>query len=109
MANLTTSYMGIKLKNPVIIGASNIVNKIDNVKKAEEAGAAAIVYKSLFEEQIQLENAQLDDKLTEYSERNAEMINLFPKIEHAGPEEHLFNLALDQLCKTNCRHGCRRT
>jgi dihydroorotate dehydrogenase (fumarate) len=94
MANLTTSYMGIKLKNPVIIGASNIVNKIDNVKKAEEAGAAAIVYKSLFEEQIQLENAQLDDKLTEYSERNAEMINLFPKIEHAGPEEHLFNLAL---------------
>jgi dihydroorotate dehydrogenase (fumarate) len=85
--------MGIELKNPVIVGASNIVNNLENVKKAEAAGAGAIVYKSLFEEQIQLENAQLDDKLSEYSERNAEMVNLFPNIEHAGPEEHLFNLA----------------
>ena len=93
MANLKTSYLGIELKNPVIIGASNLVNNIENVKKLEEAGAAAIVYKSLFEEQIQLENAQLDDKLNEYSERNAEMINIFPNIEHAGPEEHLFNVA----------------
>ncbi len=93
MANLKTSYMGIELKNPVIVGACNLVNNIENVKKIEEAGAGAIVYKSLFEEQIQLENAQLDDKLHEYSERNAEMINLFPNIEHAGPEEHLFNLA----------------
>lgn len=94
MANLKTSYLGIELKNPVIVGASNIVNNVENVKKVEEAGAAAIVYKSLFEEQIQLENAQLDDKLHEYSERNAEMINIFPTIEHAGPEEHLFNIAL---------------
>jgi dihydroorotate dehydrogenase (fumarate) len=93
MANLKTSYMGIELKNPIIVGASNIVNNIDNIKRAEEAGAGAIVYKSLFEEQIQLENAQLDDKLNEYTERNAEMVNLFPNIEHAGPEEHLFNLA----------------
>ena len=93
MANLKTSYLGIELKNPVIVGASNLVNNIENVKKLEEAGAAAIVYKSLFEEQIQLENAQLDDKLNEYSERNAEMINIFPNIEHAGPEEHLFNVA----------------
>lgn len=94
MANLKTSYLGIELKNPVIVGASNIVNNIENVKRVEEAGAAAIVYKSLFEEQIQLENAQLDDKLHEYSDRNAEMINIFPTIEHAGPEEHLFNVAL---------------
>jgi dihydroorotate dehydrogenase (fumarate) len=93
MANLKTSYMGIELKNPVIVGASNLVNNIENIKKAEEAGAGAIVYKSLFEEQIQLENAQLDDKLHEYTERNAEMVNLFPNLEHAGPEEHLFNLA----------------
>lgn len=93
MANLKTRYMGIELKNPVIVGASNLVNNLENVKKLEEAGAAALVFKSLFEEQIQLESAQLDDKLQEYSERNAEMINLFPKIEHAGPEEHLFNIA----------------
>jgi dihydroorotate dehydrogenase (fumarate) len=93
MADLKTSYMGIELKNPVIVGASNIVNNLENIKKAEEAGAGAIVYKSLFEEQIQLESAQLDDKLNEYTERHAEMVNLFPNIQHAGPEEHLFNLA----------------
>jgi dihydroorotate dehydrogenase (fumarate) len=93
MANLKTSYLGIQLKNPVIVGASNLVNNLENVKKIEQAGAAAIVFKSLFEEQIQLESAQLDDKLHEYADRNAEMINLFPNLEHAGPEEHLFNIA----------------
>jgi dihydroorotate dehydrogenase (fumarate) len=92
MVDLKTKYLGLDLKNPVILGASNLVTKIDNLKRAEEAGAAAIVYKSLFEEQIQLESAQLDDQLEEYNERNAEMVKLFPSIEHAGPEEHLVNL-----------------
>lgn len=93
MIDLKTKYLGIELKNPIILGASNLVNNLDNVKLAEEKGAAAIVYKSLFEEQIQLERAQLDDQLEEYADRNAEMVNLFPNIEHAGPEEHLFNIA----------------
>jgi dihydroorotate dehydrogenase (fumarate) len=92
MADLKTKYLGIELKNPVIVGASNLVSTLDNIKKAEEAGAAAIVYKSLFEEQIQLESAQMEDKLEEYNERNAEMIKLFPSLEHAGPEEHLVNV-----------------
>jgi len=92
MVDLKTKYLGIELKNPIIVGASNLVTKLDNVKRAEQAGAAAIVYKSLFEEQIQLESAQLDDALEEYNERNAEMVKLFPTIEHAGPEEHLVNL-----------------
>ncbi len=93
MINLKTKYLGIELKNPIILGASSLVNNLDNVKLAEEKGAAAIVYKSLFEEQIQLERAQLDDQLEEYADRNAEMVNLFPQIEHAGPAEHLFNVA----------------
>jgi dihydroorotate dehydrogenase (fumarate) len=92
MVDLKTKYLGLDLKNPVILGASNLVTKIDNLKRAEESGAAAIVYKSLFEEQIQLESAQFDDQLEEYNERNAEMVKLFPSIEHAGPEEHLVNL-----------------
>jgi dihydroorotate dehydrogenase (fumarate) len=92
MVDLKTNYLGIELKNPLIVGASNLVTKIDNVKRAEQAGAAAIVYKSLFEEQIQLESAQLDDALEEYNERTAENIKLFPTIEHAGPQEHLVNL-----------------
>ena len=46
--------MGIEIDNHIIIGASNLVTDIDRLKKAEEHGAAAIVYKSLFEEQLQL-------------------------------------------------------
>ncbi len=93
MVNLKTKYLGIELKNPIILGACNLANNIDNLKQAEEKGVAAIVYKSLFEEQIQLEKAQLDDRLEEYAERNAEMINLFPTINHAGAEEYLMNIA----------------
>lgn len=78
MADLKTHYMGIELKNPIIIGASNFVTEIENLKKIEKAGAAAVVYKSLFEEQIQLENLELDERKAEYAERNAEMINLYP-------------------------------
>ncbi len=92
MVNLSTKYMGLNLKNPVIVGASNFVKDIDNIKKIEEAGAAAIVYKTLFEEQIELERLQLSEELNQYNERHAEMISLFPDIEHAGPTEHLMNL-----------------
>lgn len=92
MANLSTTYLGLKLKNPIIVGASNLVTDMHALQQIEEAGAAAIVYKSLFEEQIQLERAQHEDQLDEYSERHAEMISLFPKVEHAGSEAHLLGL-----------------
>lgn len=78
MANLKTKYMGLDLKNPIIAGASNLTLDIENLKKMEEAGAAAIVFKSLFEEQIQLENLEIHELLTEYDERNAEMVTIFP-------------------------------
>jgi dihydroorotate dehydrogenase (fumarate) len=84
--------MGISLKNPVIVGSSNLVNNSDMLRKLQDAGAAAIVYKSLFEEQIQLESIQFQDEMELYNERNAEMISLFPGMEHAGPEEHLSKL-----------------
>ena len=92
MADLTTKYMGIDLKNPVIVGACNLVEDVNNLKRMEEAGAAAIVYRSLFEEQIQLESLQMSEHMEEYAERHAEMTSLFPDIEHAGPEEYLMNL-----------------
>jgi dihydroorotate dehydrogenase (fumarate) len=92
MTKLKTSYMGLELKNPIIIGANNLVTNTDNLKKMEEAGAAAVVFKSLFEEQIQLEAAQMDDEMDEYAERHAEMTSLFPALEHAGPREHLMNV-----------------
>ncbi len=93
MVNLKTKYMGIELKNPIIVGASNLVVQTENLKRMEAAGAAAIVYKSLFEEQIQLESLQISEQMQEFEERNAEMTSMFPDIEHAGPEEYLMNLA----------------
>ncbi len=91
MVNLKTSYLGLELKNPIIVGASDLVSNIANLKAAETAGAAAIVYKSLFEEQIQLENLQLDNQMNDFDNRNSEMQNLFPDIMHAGPKEFLHN------------------
>ncbi|PKO97548.1 MAG: dihydroorotate dehydrogenase, partial [Bacteroidetes bacterium HGW-Bacteroidetes-9] len=92
MSKLAVNYMGIPLKNPIIVGSSNLVNNLEMLRKLEEAGAAAIVYKSLFEEQIQLESIQFQDEMELYNERNAEMISLFPGMDHAGPEEHLLKL-----------------
>ncbi len=92
MTNLKTNYMGLELKNPIVVGANNLVNNVNSLKQMEEAGAAAVVFKSLFEEQIQLEAAQMDDEMDEYAERHAEMTSLFPNLEHAGPREHLMNV-----------------
>jgi dihydroorotate dehydrogenase (fumarate) len=94
MADLKTHYMGIELKNPIIIGASNFVTEVENLKKIEKAGAAAVVYKSLFEEQIQLENLEIDERKAEYAERSAEMVNLYPVSISGTPDilEHLIAL-----------------
>lgn len=55
MADLTTTYMGLDLKNPLIVGSSELTNKPEKVKKLADAGAGAVVLKSLFEEQIMME------------------------------------------------------
>ncbi|MBX2843480.1 MAG: dihydroorotate dehydrogenase-like protein [Flammeovirgaceae bacterium] len=92
MANLKTKYMGISLKNPVIVGASNLVQDVKNLQKIEEAGAAAIIYKSLFEEQIQLESLEMQNQLDTYQDWDPEHATLFPDLEHAGPAEYIMHL-----------------
>lgn len=52
MANLSTSYMGFNLKNPIIVGSSGLTNSVENIIEIEKNGAGAVVLKSLFEEQI---------------------------------------------------------
>jgi dihydroorotate dehydrogenase (fumarate) len=92
MINLATNYMGIELKNPIIAGASSMSTDLNMLLKLEKAGAAAVVYKTLFEEQINLESAQFDDQLDAMGGLHAEMTSLYPKLQHAGPEAHLVNL-----------------
>lgn len=89
MADLQTRYLGLPLKNPIIAGASDLTANLDTLRRIEEAGAGALVLKSLFEEQIQLERYKLAQDLTQGEERYAEMVTIFPRLEHAGPREHL--------------------
>ncbi len=92
MADLSTTYMGLKLKNPIIAGSSNLALDIRNIKAMEEAGVGAIVYKSLFEEQVNFESADFDEDLIAYNDRHAEMIKLYPEMQHAGPRDFLTQL-----------------
>lgn len=92
MANLSSNYLGVQLKTPIVVGACDLLENLENLTKLEKAGAGAIVYKSLFEEQIQLEDLELSRQLQEYNDRNAEMTSLFPDVSHAGPGEHLYKL-----------------
>ena len=92
--DLSTKYLGLELKNPIIIGASNLVTNLETMKKLEAAGAAAIVYKSLFEEQIHLENLEMDQTMSGIDERHAEMASGFNDTFDSGPEDFLlqFNI-----------------
>jgi len=92
MANLTTKYLNQELKNPIIVGANNLSEDLSNIKMMEDAGAAAIVYKSLFEEQIQLENLQIFEHQQNQSNQHSEMMSWLPDLVHAGPEEYLNKL-----------------
>jgi dihydroorotate dehydrogenase (fumarate) len=90
MANLKTNYLGLELKNPLIVGASSLTADPFKLSALEDAGA--IVIKSLFEEQVQLEEMAMMNALDEYAERNAEMTTLFPPNQHAGSKEHMVKL-----------------
>lgn len=89
--NLSTTYMGLKLKNPLVPSASPLSEEISNIKKLEDAQAAAIVLYSIFEEQIQGEARAIEHFLTRGTESFAEALTYFPNREvyKKGPEEYL--------------------
>lgn len=79
--DLSTTYMGMKLKNPLVSGASPLAASRDMVKRLEDAGAAAIVMYSLFEEQILHQAREIDYYLTTYSESYGDALHYFPRPE----------------------------
>lgn len=89
--DLSTTYMGLKLKNPIVPSASPLTWSLDNVKKMEDSGAAAIICHSLFEEQISHESGELDHYLQYGTESYAEATTYFPKADdfRLGPVEYL--------------------
>lgn len=91
MTDLSTSYLGLTLKNPLVASASPLSEDIGNIRRMEDAGAAAVVLHSLFEEQISLESHALDRYLTHGSESFAEALTYFPDMTdyNLGPEGYL--------------------
>ncbi|MBN1270461.1 MAG: dihydroorotate dehydrogenase-like protein [Kiritimatiellae bacterium] len=78
--DLSTTYMGLKLKNPIVPSASPLSEKVENIRKMEDAGAAAVVMFSVFEEQVRHEIEALEHHLTAGSESFAEALSYFPPI-----------------------------
>lgn len=93
--DLSTTYMGLKLKNPIVPSASPLTQHIDSVKALEDAGAAAVVCHSLFEEQITHESGELDHYLSYGTESYAEATTYFPEPDDfkLGPVEYLDHIA----------------
>lgn len=95
MTDLTTTYLGLSLKNPLIASASPLSRKVNDAQKLEEAGVSAIVMYSLFEEQIIHESLELDHYLTRGTNSFAEAQTYLPEIDtyNMGPDKYLDHLA----------------
>ena len=89
--DLSTTYLGFKLPHPLMPGASPLTGDLDMVKRLEDAGAAALVMNSLFEEQIVLEELAARDAMDTPADSFAEALSYFPKVEEyrLGPDEYL--------------------
>jgi dihydroorotate dehydrogenase (fumarate) len=92
--DLTTTYLGLPLKNPLVASASPLSRRVDRVRQLEDAGAAAVVMYSLFEEQINHESHELDHYLSRGTETFAEALTYFPDLEysHLLPDAYLEHL-----------------
>jgi dihydroorotate dehydrogenase (fumarate) len=93
--DLTTSYLGLSLKHPVVASASPFAATVDGICRLEEAGAAAVVLPSLFEEQIEADAYHLDHYLGYAADSFAEALSYFPEATQyrIGPEEYLERIA----------------
>ena len=89
--NLTTNYLGMLLKNPIVASSSPLSHSVGSIRRLEDAGAAAVVMYSLFEEQIGFDSYYIDFHLTQGVDSYAESISYFPAMQsyNVGPEEYL--------------------
>lgn len=89
--DLRTTYMGMELQHPIVASASPLSGSVANVKRLEDAGAAAVVMFSLFEEQLKHESAALEYLMTAGTESFAESLSYFPEVDDytVGPDTYL--------------------
>jgi dihydroorotate dehydrogenase (fumarate) len=93
--DLTTNYLGLQLRSPLVISASPLSEDVDNIRHMEDAGASAVVLYSLFEEQLRQDRLELNQNLQQGTESFAESLTYFPDAGeyHLGPEEYLKHIA----------------
>ena len=89
--NLSTSYMGLKLKSPIVVSACTLSEEVSNIVQMEDAGAGAVVLFSLFEEQLKKEAAQYESIVRNTSNLFAEASDFFPELDeyHKGSDQYL--------------------
>jgi dihydroorotate dehydrogenase (fumarate) len=89
--NLTTNYLDIVLKNPIVASSSPLSHNVDSIRRLEDAGAAAVVMYSLFEEQIGFDSYYIDYHLTQGIDSYAESISYFPDMQsyNVGPHQYM--------------------
>jgi len=89
--DISTKYLGLKLRSPLVPSASPLSEEIDSIKQMEDAGAGAVVLHSLFEEQLRHDRLELHKNLEQGTESFAEALTYFPEPDafHLGPEEYL--------------------
>jgi dihydroorotate dehydrogenase (fumarate) len=94
MTDLSTRYLGFTLPSPLVLSASPLTEDLDAIRRAEDAGAGAVVLPSLFEEQLAIEGHDLDHHLTHHAHSYAEALTYFPeRTDYAlGPEAYLEHL-----------------
>jgi dihydroorotate dehydrogenase (fumarate) len=80
MIDFSTQYLGLKLSGPIVVSSTPLSDSIDNVRRMEDSGAAAIVLNSLFEEQLMLESRTLDDDLSRGTNSFAESLDYLPDL-----------------------------
>ena len=93
--DLSTNYLGLKLRTPMVVSASPLSEEIDMIKQLEDAGASAVVLYSLFEEQLRRDNAELAENLEQGTFSTPEALTYFPEAQEfrLGPEEYLKHIA----------------
>jgi len=91
MIDLSTKYLGLTLKNPLVASASPLTKDLDNVRKLEDAGTSAIVMHSLFEEQLNVESDELDRHLASAEHVGPEATGMYPEMGdyNLGPDAYL--------------------
>jgi dihydroorotate dehydrogenase (fumarate) len=108
MPDLTTTYMGLKLRNPIIVSSSDLTKSVSNIKKCEEAGAGAVVLKSIFEEQFMVKGDSTKEEYTMHPEaldylRSGGLLEYAPSALCQTVEDAKKGAAIPIIASVNCQ------